>query len=896
MDLSDSDEFNCVLTMSEKTDHSTGQSERKELPIERGFPVEKVNEIAEKETTGGAREYYRPIYSMHKWWARRAGSVFRAICLYSLVDDPASVEVYEPGGDNSLSAYTDGQTQIEKLLNSIDLSNPNSLWELYSKDVRVSDKSVLDPFMGGGTSLGEASRFGAACTGYDLNPVAWLITKKEMEAHETDPEDLEQAFSNLRSKVKDEIQHYYKTSCPNGDHQTDVMYFLWVKEIDCVSCGETIPLFKDYRVGKGRYKNKGKYNVYCPNCESIDLVDDWQSECQCSNCDYSYVPKEGNVTRGGNSICSSCGQKYGITDAIKEQDGYDLRLYAMEYYCEVCDSQGKDRSEFKDYKEARKDDIDLFEKAKEEWENSDDLHEYIPEQVIPPGHMTSVRNPVFDHGYEKWKDMFNERQLLSLSKILSQIDTVDDQNIKEYLLMAFTGCLNRNNMMIGYDAGHNAINNMFKTNSFDPPQRPAENNVWGLKHGTGPFFRKFEMVKRAVEYAHSPTDRYVKDGETVETPGFEKPLGEDTEVFCDDVRDINAKSEYDAVITDPPYYDNIIYSELSDFFYVWQKIVLEDEYEEFSSDQTSREEIVANPAQEKGAKEFEQELKDAFSVIKKALKKDGVLAFTYHHSDSESWGELLEALCDSGFVVTATYPVAADLNKLAKGESVSFDIIVVARPAVDRTPISWNSLRRNIYRTSQAVHERMTQNRDLSTGDIGVIEMGRCFHEYSKHHGKVMRAGEEMNAKDVVDEIYGIIQQGSEIGTIDVFLDLLETADVSYDDLNKLTRGTDAVPEQMKEMRLYRMEGGEFILGTWDDEKRMAYIQERVNGNEDSLNALDKAQFLRYRYEKGKFTQNYLSKWNVDDELRELCEGLADATGDDTYQRILGADTALGDY
>jgi hypothetical protein len=76
----------------------------------------------------------------------------------------------------------------------------------------------------------------------------------------------------------------------------------------------------------------------------------------------------------------------------------------------------------------------------------------------------------------------------------------------------------------------------------------------------------------------------------------------------------------------------------------------------------------------------------------------------------------------------------------------------------------------------------------------------------------------------------------------------------------------------------------------------MAYIQERVNGDDEALNALDKAQFLRYRYEQGKSTQNYLSKWDVDDELRELCEGLADATGDDTYQRILGADTTLGDY
>jgi hypothetical protein len=175
--------------------------------------------------------------------------------------------------------------------------------------------------------------------------------------------------------------------------------------------------------------------------------------------------------------------------------------------------------------------------------------------------------------------------------------------------------------------------------------------------------------------------------------------------------------------------------------------------------------------------------------------------------------------------------------------------------------------------------------------------MGECFHEYSKHHGKVMRAGEKMTAKEVVAEIYGVIQKGSAIGEIDVFLDLLETPDATYNDLNKLTRGTDANPEQMEDMHLYRTEEGQFILGTWNDEKRMAYVQNRINSDGDNgLTPLDKAQFLRYRYEQGKSIQNYLEQWGVDDELRELCEGLADATGDDTYRRILGGSTSLSDY
>lgn len=95
---------------------------------------------------------------------------------------------------------------------------------------------------------------------------------------------------------------------------------------------------------------------------------------------------------------------------------------------------------------------------------------------------------------------------------------------------------------------------------------------------------------------------------------------------------------------------------------------------------------------------------------------------------------------------------------------------------------------------------------------------------------EVKRADETMTAKEVVDEIYGVIQHGSDISEIDVFLDLLETPDASYDDLNKFTRGTDVTPECMEDMSLYRMDDG-FRLGTWDDGKRIAYIQSRVDNN-----------------------------------------------------------------
>jgi adenine-specific DNA methylase len=876
-------------------------SERTELPIERGFPIERVNEIAAKE--GRAKMYYRPIYTMHKWWARRLGCVFRAICLYTLLDDPEEVEVYEPGHENeTLAGWDEGEETLDiaSLMDRVEMSDPESLWELYPKDVRVEDKKVLDPFMGGGTSLVEASRFGAEVVGNDLNPVAWFVTKKQLEAGQTDVEELEAAFEQVKEDVAEEIKQYYRTPCPNGDHEADVMYYFWVKELDCTSCGENVPLFKDYRIGKGRYENKGSYNVLCPECESAIRVDNWQSKNACTECGHSFVPEEGNAGRG-DYTCQSCGQKYGIVDAIQEQGGFDTRLYGLEYYCPTCDENDEEKGKIRSYKGIQERDIELTEKAKQRWEESEELREYIPNENIPLGIKTDSAAfegsigggfNVLRHGYDEWADMFNERQLFALATLLKSIDELNDQNAKEYLLLAVSDALRTNCMMVSYDPTRNGMGDIFRSNSFNPPLYPAENNVWGSEYGRGTFKSSWEMVKSGVEYGLNPTDRVVTDGSPEETEPFDTRVGENFSLRLGDARTIPTENEYDAVITDPPYYDNVIYSELSDFFYIWLKILLEDEYEGFSDEKTPRtESIVANPAVGKGAEEFEDEITQAFAVVRDALKNDGILTFTYHHADSESWGELLNAICEVGFEVTATYPITADISKLpaklGKGDSVSFDIIVVARPIEETTPASWKSLRREIYRTARRTRQQLEENRDLSRGDIGVMEMGACFREYSRHHGKVQRDGEIMDAKEVVQEIYGIIQEAGDIGVEDVFLDLLDSADPSFDDVNKLCRGTSATSEELKEMALYNQDDG-FELGTWDNEKRQAYIQERTNGGDDHLSNLDKLQFLRYRYEKGQAVQNYVDKWGVDDNLRELAGRLADVTGDDTYTRVLG--------
>jgi hypothetical protein len=170
--------------------------------------------------------------------------------------------------------------------------------------------------------------------------------------------------------------------------------------------------------------------------------------------------------------------------------------------------------------------------------------------------------------------------------------------------------------------------------------------------------------------------------------------------------------------------------------------------------------------------------------------------------------------------------------------------------------------------------------------------MGKCFQEYSKHHGEVRRGQGTMTAKEVVQEIYGIIQDNTR-GEQAIYLDLLEEYNPSYDDLNKHLRHSDASEDQLKDMHLVEMDGGTFSLLDWRDEGRQAYVQDKVQNGDAT--PLDKAHFLRYRFEEGKTTSEYLERWS-DDDLSDVCEGLATATGDETYLDMIGVDISLDEY
>ena len=142
----------------------------------------------------------------------------------------------------------------------------------------------------------------------------------------------------------------------------------------------------------------------------------------------------------------------------------------------------------------------------------------------------------------------------------------------------------------------------------------------------------------------------------------------------------------DAVVTDPPYFDFVHYSELSDFFFAWLSPVLKARYPWFSRPDSSDK----GEVQHKDPRVFAKQLASVFSECRRVLKDDGVLAFSFHHSRPEGWAAIYEAITSAGFSVVAAHPVHAELRaaspKTAAKDPISLDAILVCRKRYQGKP------------------------------------------------------------------------------------------------------------------------------------------------------------------------------------------------------------------
>lgn len=666
--------------------------------IEKTLPIEHLNPVAMAE--GNAK---KPVYRMHKWWARRLGSVFRMITL-------ATFGNYD-------------QPEV-------------SIWQQFCEGADLKGMIVLDPFMGGGTTIVEGLRLSCKVIGIDINPVAWFVTKKEIDAVELH-NGVDEALQRLEETAGRFIKQYYQTMCPRG-HQADVMYFFWVKVAACAECGTSVKLFPNYELSRRDHANV----CFCPRCLQVVETAKYDPQTECPECGEVFDPRKGVSGRGYFS-CSECGARQRVLDAVNRKGTkLDEELHALEGYCSECG---------RFFKRVDDADIALWEEAKEDFERRRGSL-LIPEQAIPVEGRSDPR-PV-NHGYRYFWQMFNERQLLCLATLLQEILKLADQNIRELMLIAFSDCLDTNTMFCKYEIKWHKISPFFGLHAYHPIERPTENNVWGTEYGRGTFAKCFEKVRRAKEYCQKPYERLfdIKGRRFSKRTGSERIEGYGVETFegllrkdraallrCDTSEDLwfIPDKSVDAVITDPPYFESVQYSELADFFYVWLRLALKDTYPWFAPEFSSRpNEIVQNEKLGKTTEIFGEDLQRVLRECHRVLQDDGVMVFTFHHNRTWAWETIAQILLASGFYVSAS-PIVRSEGKSGYHSSegnIRYDAVLVCR----KQPSDWNETQQSAIKP-QILHDALDwTHRTLASGmainwvDVYTIVMAKSIEHLTK--------------------------------------------------------------------------------------------------------------------------------------------------------------------
>ncbi|MFQ6041617.1 MAG: DNA methyltransferase, partial [Candidatus Poribacteria bacterium] len=512
--------------------------------IEYDFPIEHLTPIARREANAK-----RPIAQLHKWFARRLGSVFRTIVLATFIPkdewEALDAKMKRQNSNAWQALYYEATPEAKSLI------------EKYCKG-----KVVLDPFMGGGTTLVESLRLGCNAIGVDVNPVAWFIVKKSLEP--IPPEQLDEAFKELEKTVAPQITKFYKTKCPHGNHLADVMYVFWVKKLICQSCGQPTRLFNSFRLAVKNSQNV----IFCPSCYTVDGCSKMDAEFSCRTCGRRFIPAEG-FKHGRKFFCEnpSCGQAVSVTDYVKQTGkAPDREMFAIEYWCPKCNQRG--------YKGAEDFDRQLYEDACAEFERERNSLP-IPDQPIPIGYNT---NQAIGQGFRYFAEMFNPRQLLGLGGLLKAIQQIENNATRETLIITLSDCTNANNLFCKYNLQGSKLEPLFGLGVYWPPDDCVENNVWGTKFGRGTFTAYMRKTRRALEWATAPTEppiegkSYISVGRGLRNlksgmPDEAVSSIADFAVECRTSQDLSfiPPNSLDAVITDPPYYDNVPYSYLSDF-------------------------------------------------------------------------------------------------------------------------------------------------------------------------------------------------------------------------------------------------------------------------------------------------------------------------------------------
>lgn len=746
--------------------------------IEVALPLEAINAESAREKS---IRHGHPS-TLHLWWARRPLAAARAVIWSSLVDDPSEHPEQFPTEEAQNKERQRLFAILEKLVKWENSNNPEILDAAKAEIMRSTGNNpppLLDPFAGGGSIPLEAQRLGLEAHAHDLNPVAVMINKAMIEIppkfagqapvnpESRAPIDGSSGWTGAKGLAEDvryygewmkqqafqKIGHLYskvKVPASQGGGEATVIAWIWARTVKCPNpaCGCEMPLVRSFVLSKRRGKEawvepifengKTSYRVHHQGKPKIEgTVNRKGAVCACCGTpvEFPYIREQGKSGKIGSNLCAVVAE--GINERIYLPADLDQLLAAQVGKPEEC-----------------------------------------PDAVLPHN-PRDFKTP--NYGMTYFSDLFTNRQLTALTTFselvseaqkLAEADAItaglpnDHIALSEggtgaraygeavglYLSFSIDRLADRSSSICSWDSGYVKIRNTFGRQAIPMTWDYAEGNPFSSS--TGSFSSTVDWIYKCL--LEFPTSRQ----------GIAKQF--DAQSDCG-LRNI-------MVSTDPPYYDNIGYADLSDFFYVWMRQALKQTYPNLFRTMLvpKAEELVATPYRFDGSVEkardfFEDGMLHTCQQIYQYAREDipVTIYYAYKQSDTDTggsetktastgWETMLSAVIQAGFAITGTWPMRTEMSNrsIASGtNALASSIVLVCRKRPEDAPmVTRRSFIAELKRELRPALQKL-QRSNIAPVDLAQSAIGPGMGVYSKYSKVLESDGTPMTVRSALQII-----------------------------------------------------------------------------------------------------------------------------------------------
>ena len=770
--------------------------------IEVALPLDAINQQSAREKS--IRKGHPS--TLHLWWSRKPTATSRAVLFSQLVDDPSEryeefLEAARAEGEADPESAAERAvaaerrrlfTLIARMVNWDNIGDEHLMREVREEIRRSTGEeppAVLDPFAGGGSIPLEAQRLGLEAHASDLNPVAVLINKALIEipprfagrapvfpgsddgtrswpgAHGL-AEDVRRYGEWMREEAWRRIGHLYpRAQLPDGSEAT-VIAWIWARTVTCPNpaCGIETPLVSKWWLGK----KKGKEAYIVPT------VVDGHVEYSIGH-DPKLAPTkqdDGTVDRNG-ARCLACEAHIGFDYLRSEARSGRMGAELMAIAAEGCRSRTylpPDRAHAATALRA------------------------VPSSV-PVGDLpeAALGFRVQAYGMLKYSDLFSSRQLTALTTFSDLVSEARERVLQDalacgmsegerleaggvgaaayadavttYLACALDQIVSANSSLCSWNASptKETVRDLFARQAIPMIWDYAEANPFA--GSTGDFGKSVNRISEVLKRLRLSNSVGV-------------------------VMQSNAASRCymsSVISTDPPYYDNIGYSDLSDFFYVWLRRSLKDVHPSLFSTMLvpKAEELVANQYRhggKDGARDFfEDGFRAVFANARRSTNPDYPMTVYYAFKQSETsvdgrtstgWSTILEGMIRSGWTITATWPMRSELGNrmVASGtNALASSIVLVLRPRPEDAPMTdRRSLMRELRRTLPEAVETLRSG-GIAPVDLAQAAIGPGMSVFSRYARVISPDGTDMSVSEALTQINAVLDEvlGEQEGDLD---------------------------------------------------------------------------------------------------------------------------------